>query len=404
MLENPDSFTCLHPPKDFNPADLSLPRLKAKKWEICSLALDLSGHCNLHCSYCAEAATMPRREPMTAEVLRRALLFLYQNLAADAVPALRFGSGEPLLAATLLEQCAVEAQRLSGKYPLAPPQFFLTTNGTLLNQKMLRLLSTASWHVKVSLDGPPHIHDAYRKDGKGRGTSHKAIDAVKRLFEAIGERLSITAVLSPGNDPAEVFEFCESLQAAQIELLPVAGGEEGASFTQDDLRRYRSFVAGYASDLACGRKRAVLSRFCNMLPHAMGFGVQLYRCGAGRSFYAAGPDGLLYPCFRMIGLPGFAVGSVCTSIDKSALSHFRRTTGRSITKRSACRTCWARALCNGPCFALTGLMNMEPGSASLQCIYSRIDATEAVKLVSTLQKSDPARLLTYLPADLSSVI
>ncbi len=49
-------------------------------------------------------------------------------------------------------------------------------------------------------------------------------------------------------------------------------------------------------------------------------------------------------------------------------------------------------------------MNMEPGSASVQCVYSRIDATEAVKLVSILQRSDPARLLTYLPADLSSVI
>ncbi|MEN6375212.1 MAG: radical SAM protein [Smithella sp.] len=404
MLENADSLTCLHPPKDFNPADLSLPRLKAKKWEISSLALDLSGQCNLRCSYCAEAATMPRRKPMTAEVLRRALQFFFQNLSKGAVPSLRFGSGEPLLAAPLLEQCAIEAQRLSSKYHLAPPQFFLTTNGTLLNEKILRLLSTPGWYAKLSLDGPPHVHDAYRKDGRGQGTSQKVIDAVNRLCDALGDRLSITAVLSSGTDPAEVFEFCESLNVAQIELLPVAGVRDNASFTHDDLRRYRSFVAGYANDLTHGRKRAELSRFCNMLPRAMGFGVQRYRCGAGRSLYAAGPDGVLYPCFRMIGVPDCEVGSVSSQLEKHALYHFRTTAGRSFMKRSACRDCWAQALCNGPCFAITGLMNIRPGGASIQCIYSRIDATEAIRLVSKLQRSNPERLLTYLPADLSPVI
>ncbi|NTW77117.1 MAG: SPASM domain-containing protein, partial [Syntrophaceae bacterium] len=214
----------------------------------------------------------------------------------------------------------------------------------------------------------------------------------------------ITAVLSPGADPAEVFEFCESLNVAQIELLPVAAVAESASFTIDDLQRYRSFVAGYANDLGHGRKRAALSRFCNMIPRAMGFGIQRYRCGAGRSLYAAGPDGVLYPCFRMIGVPDFEVGSVFSQIDKSALSHFRNTTGRSIMKRTACRACWSQALCNGPCFAVTGLMNIKPGSTSLQCVYTRIDATEVIRLVSKLQKLDPERLLTYLPADLSPVI
>lgn len=404
MLENFDAIACVHPPPDFDPADLVLPETPAKKWRLCSLALDLSGQCNLRCSYCAEAATMPRRKPMPSQVVSRALRFLFINIPRDASPSLRFGSGEPLLAAPLLEQAAIESRRLSDEFHLAPPQFFLTTNGTLLDRKMVQQLTSPEWHVKVSLDGPPHLHDAHRRYANGRKTSRKVVDAVKRLYEAIGERLSITAVLSPGTDPAEVFEFCESLKVAQIELLPVAEVAGSSSFTSDDLRRYRSFVAGYVRDLTRGQKRSALSRFTNMIPRAMGFGSQRYRCGAGRSLYAAGPDGSLYPCFRMVGVSDFRLGSVSSKIDERALSRFRNTIGRSFRQRTACRTCWARALCNGPCFAVTGLMHQQPGVDSIQCAYTRIDAAEAIRLISILQKTNPRRLLDYLPVDLSSSI
>lgn len=404
MLDNIDALACVHPPPDFDPDNLVLPKTHATKWRMCSLALDASGQCNMRCSYCAESATMPRRKPMSALVFSRALRFLFMNLPPNASPSLRFGSGEPLLAAPLLEQSAVESQRLSDEFRLAPPQFFLTTNGTLLDKKMLRMFTSPEWHVKVSLDGPPHLHDAHRKYADGRGTSRKVVDAVKKLYEVIGDRLSITAVLSPGADPAEVFEFCESLKVAQIELLPVAESAQGPSFTSDDLRRYRSFVAAYARDLARGHRRSALSRLSNMIPRALGFGSQRYRCGAGRSLYAAGPDGSLYPCFRMVGVPYFQVGSIFSKIDDNALSRFRQTTGRSFLKRAACRVCWARALCNGPCFALTGLMHLQPGNNSIQCAYTRIDATEAVQLVSTLQNTSPRRLLEFLPVDLSSAI
>ena len=404
MLENVDTLACVHPPSDFDPDNLVLPETRTKKWRMCSLALDVSGQCNLRCSYCAESATMPRRKSMSARLLSRALRFLFMNLPRNAAPSLRFGSGEPLLAAPLLEQSAIESRQLSDEFHLAPPQFFLTTNGTLLDRKMLRLFTSPEWHVKVSLDGPPHLHDVHRKYADGRETSREAVDAVRKLYDAIGDRLSITAVLSPGADPAEVFEFCESLKVAQIELLPVAKAAASSSFTSNDLQRYRMFIAGYARDLARGRRRSMLSRFSNMIPRTMGFGLQRYRCGAGRSLYAAGPDGGLYPCFRMVGVRDFRVGEVSSKMDENALSRFRNTTGRSFLKRSACRSCWARGLCNGPCFAVTGLMQLEPGNDSIQCAYTRIDATEAIKLVSTLQKSSPRRLLNYLPVDLSSAI
>ena len=402
MPEHSDSIDLIHPPSDFDPTDIPLPAVHGHKWTVCSLALDIAGQCNLRCSYCAESATMPKRKSMPGKVLARSLQFLYENLAPGTVPSVRFGSGEPLLAPRLLEQTAVASKRLSEKYGYRPARFFLTTNGTLLDKEILRLLSSPEWHVKVSLDGPPQVHDLHRRDAGGRGTSRKTVDAIRNLFDAIGGRLSITAVLSPGTDPAEVFEYCESLHVKQIELLPVAQKPGRSMFTDDDLQRYRNFVAGYAHDLTNGHRRAVLSRFSNMIPRAMGFGVQRYRCGAGRSLYAAGPDGGLYPCFRMIGSADMRLGSVFSEIDERMLLRFRRTTGCSFLKREACKACWARSLCNGPCFALVGLMNQRPGAGSIQCAYARIDAVEVIKMTSVLQKSNPRKLLDYLSADLSA--
>jgi len=395
MTGNTQNFACIDPPRDFDPSNLPLPEPHAGPWRMGSLALDISGRCNLRCTYCAESATLPERKPMTERALRRALHYYFEHLPRDrdATPSLRFGSGEPLLAPQRLQQAAEISGRLSAKFGYAPPLFFLTINGTLLDQKLLQMFSSPQWQVKVSLDGPPQIHDACRRDAGGKGTSHKVIEAVKKLFDVIGDRLSITAVLTPGADPAEVFEFCESLQVGQIELLPAAGK---AFFTEDDLRRYRSFVAGYARDLVHSRRRATLSRFSNMIPRTMGFGVQRYRCGAGRSLYAAGPDGGLYPCFRMIGVEAFRVGSVFADIAPQALLRFRNTTGCSFLLRRACRDCWARSLCNGPCFALTGLMNLKPGAHAVQCAYTRMDAAEAINMASVLRKKDPQRLIGYL--------
>ncbi|HLZ20474.1 MAG TPA: radical SAM protein, partial [Smithellaceae bacterium] len=130
MTENSDRFACIHPPAGFAPSDLPLPMPRSKKWTICSLALDVSGQCNLRCTYCAESATLTKRKPMTEDVLDLALNYFFDHLAPGATPAIRFGSGEPLLASHILEQASVKSKKLSEKYSYAPPQFFLTTNGT----------------------------------------------------------------------------------------------------------------------------------------------------------------------------------------------------------------------------------------------------------------------------------
>ncbi len=49
----------------------------------------------------------------------------------------------------------------------------LQTNGTLLTDEWCAFLKKNNFMVGISLDGPKEIHDRYRRDRKGNGTSIK---------------------------------------------------------------------------------------------------------------------------------------------------------------------------------------------------------------------------------------
>ena len=64
---------------------------------INSLALDVSGSCNLGCAYCAESATLPDRGKMPQWLIDLAIDRLFDWSAPFAPVSIHLGSGEPLL-------------------------------------------------------------------------------------------------------------------------------------------------------------------------------------------------------------------------------------------------------------------------------------------------------------------
>ena len=94
------------PPPGFDPDDVTPPPLAERLWPVTSLALDVSGQCNLACRYCAENATQPRRFPMSTKTLEAAWAFLFPNGQLRNGASIRLGSGEPLLNFPLLLRLA----------------------------------------------------------------------------------------------------------------------------------------------------------------------------------------------------------------------------------------------------------------------------------------------------------
>jgi len=390
------------PPPGFNPLDLKIYGYTEESHSLLSVALDVSGRCNLACRYCAEAATQPKRKPMTVEVLEAAIQLLDFHARSEIPLSIRIGSGEPLLAQSLLKHLHALLEKIPSKIDV-----YITTNGTLIDKNVADWLADTGWRIKISLDGPMPIHDTWRHDRSGRPTYKRVVQAVDLMVERCPDRTSVASVLCRGTNPADVFNEIAALGVRRIELLPVAyqlmQNEYDIRLSAEDVNNYVDFVSYYARALAQDGAgvHPVLVRFLDSVLKVMGFGNTAVPCGAGRSYACVGPDGNLYPCFRFVGIDRYIIGNIDKGFDKAAISKFQKTVGRTFHHRPLCNSCWGASICGGPCFALAEFFGTGKGEPDrLHCQYKLADARAAFYLVSYLRETDLEKLMRFLPVKL----
>jgi uncharacterized protein len=359
--------------------------------DISSLAIDVSGGCNLRCGYCAESMTLPKRPPMDRELLFRSVECLFEWSDPGAQLSIFFGSGEPLLQPESVKAVGKLARRMARKNG-RDLSLFLTTNGTLLNARIVRWLVADGWEVKVSLDGPREFHDRFRTDGMGHGTYDRIERHVRALSKKIPERFSTTSVLCQGSDPSRIFQEITGLGVRALEIVPAAA-PPGAPFLpgETEIDHYRAFILAYAKRVAKSREMPTITRFQTQLRRVLGIGNRQIACGAGRTLFAVGPEGGLYPCYRFVGLDAFKLGDLRTGLCKDAVQRFTADCARPSTERQPCGRCWASPLCDGPCFAgaaLIGEGSPPPGF----CEMVRADCEAALWLADTLRARQPKKL------------
>jgi uncharacterized protein len=338
---------------------------------------------------------------MDQATLKAALDFAFPNGRIPLNASLRFGSGEPLLAASLLRKCIESMTGTRGrKPPRRVPSIFLTTNGILIDDETAKWLKESRVNVKISLDGPRHIHDAWRITREGRGTYDRIAPAVKRVVRKMRSKVSVTAVLCQGADPKEVFDAITGLGVRRVELVPAVHHDQSIMPRPKDAARYEEFVFSHAEQYLRSRKRDIpeLVRFARKVPRVMGYDNHRTPCAAGRTFFAVDPEGDLYPCFRFVGIRGYRLGNVNSGFNKKKIMAFLKGPGRPYEKRTPCRKCWAAPLCGGPCYSCSELFGPGDGNPiELHCAYVHADAKAAVWLVQELRRQDPKRLLSFFP-------
>jgi len=144
-----------------------------------------SADCNLCCDYCfylSRAGLYPetKKHRMSDAVLER-LIKTYMGTAQD-VYSIYWQGGEPTLMGTEFFETVVEFQK---KYGSAGNRVSncVQTNATLMTDKMGALFAAYKFLVGCSLDGPPQIHNQYRRTADKRPSYKeviKGIDILKR--------------------------------------------------------------------------------------------------------------------------------------------------------------------------------------------------------------------------------
>ena len=149
--------------------------------------------CNLACPYCYQGQEK-RIEKMDVAGVERVLRFLEHSLVegknADAFSkvAISLYGGEPMMAKEALEAFCAGAYNAVRCHDL-PVFFDMTTNLTLLDDKMIDLIGRYSVETQVTIDGPQLFHDKRRIYRDGRGTFDDIVKNLQRLNDCGLSRL-----------------------------------------------------------------------------------------------------------------------------------------------------------------------------------------------------------------------
>lgn len=194
------------------------------------VVLKVAERCNLACPYCyyfyqENELHKGSAAFMSEATVRAAASFLRRGAQDHEIAHLYIGlhGGEPtLLPKARFEQiCTILRDELEG---VTTVHFGMQTNGTLLDDEWIDLIVKHQVMVGVSIDGPPHIHDATRPDHRGRGSHAAAVRGLRLLQASAAARgakpTGLLCVANPAHDGGEVVRYIvEELGVRSFNLL-----------------------------------------------------------------------------------------------------------------------------------------------------------------------------------------
>ena len=257
----------------------------------------LTGRCNLACAYCYVGKG---DGPMPLEVATGIVDFAFRNTPETEDVDIGFFGGEPLLELRLLEAIThyVEHHHC---FDAKRVKLSMVTNGTLLTPEIARFLREHRIGITVSCDGPPVVHDRFRRFPDGRGS---AAAVARGLEAALGvlERVPVNAVYRPETLDAlpEVVEHLSSVGVRQIHLNP----DFSASWTEEEVERvpriYREVADRYVRFYREGRPHFISLIDSKITVMLRGGYQPLERCRMGTGEFAFDPTGRVFPCERLV--------------------------------------------------------------------------------------------------------
>jgi uncharacterized protein len=202
-------------------------------------------YCNIGCEYCYLPDRDDRSQLPLPVVARTAEVLAGSGLLAEEIDV-RWHAGEPLsLRPDFYEAAAGTFADILG--PRVRVRNSIQTNGLFLSDSWMDLFKKWDFRVGVSIDGPAHIHDRYRKTRKGNGT-HAAVTRRLGLFADHGLEFDVISVITP-----VTLDYADDYLAYMAALAPRSIGinvEESEGPHQSSAGREAAFVERFR-DFAC---------------------------------------------------------------------------------------------------------------------------------------------------------
>lgn len=347
--------------------------------------------CNFRCSYCYE--DYENKCQLNEKSLRETLDFIFNYGKSEKI-SLNFFGGEPLLEKELIYQ---SIDYIKTHYPKRFVKYYITTNGSLIDDDFVDLMKENLFNVRLSFDGNKLTHDLNRISADGESCYEK-IEA--NIYKVQNSGLSFTVRMTiTHNTIPHMFEnicYLHEQGLSNIGMIVDVHLKLSENLKRKFEVQVEKIVDYYLQEYDKGSKIVIDQFDGKLLDFMCDFGNCFIMCDAGISNFKIMPNGDIYPCGFLTNDSQFIIGDIYGGVDiqksnKIAMSLFDK-------HDLKCAECQIKSFCHGmKCgymnFINTGKVNI-PSDSECYCEQIFYKAMERIldhyliqskeKLVSTL--------------------
>lgn len=353
-----------------------------------NLILNISHECNMECKYCfadhghfkGKAAIMSKR------VAKDSIDYWFNHLDKSRKKTnITFFGGEPLLNSEVFIYSLEYISELLKDTGIIPT-YAITTNGTLVNDDLIRTFLKFKMQPDISIDGGKFIQDKNRPLKMGFGSYDKVSENAKKL-RCYYDRLVAKITLIHEDTDKLKESVCDLWDAGFTDVVYIFAltNDKKLAITHQDIDILRKQLYDLAElmyeNLICGRP----GRLINFVD----IGYRLHNnfvkneCSFLNPFTIhVTPDGEIYKCSKMVGMKDFCMGDIYSGVQwKKFISKPKK----YLMDNVACSSCWAKRICGGGCAYANQIYNNDIDVANpLTCEEKKVQIEAAMYLYTKL--------------------
>jgi uncharacterized protein len=317
--------------------------------------------CNLDCTYCfylEKEALFPetKQHRMSPEVQEEMIRQVMQQ-SGESV-SIAWQGGEPALMGLDFYKRVIELEKKYSHGQSVGNGF--QTNGILLDREWAQFFKKYEWLIGLSLDGPKHIHDKYRKDKGLHPTFEKVEEVAKMLLEEGVAVNAMCCITDYSSDFAEeIYNYYKNLGLTWMQFIPVVETNKddptkAAPFSLSD-EKYGQFLITlfdlWLNDFKNGEPTTSIRHFESVFYTYVGLEVPecalMKECGA---YVTVEHNGNVYSCDFFVE-PKHRLGNIMQSRISDMLNSKKQTEfgkAKTVLPRK-CKFCPWYSKCFGGC-------------------------------------------------------
>ena len=341
------------------------------------LWLNISHDCNLRCEYCFGNGGDYGKKRMLMDTLtaKKCIDKWYEQVDLESpLIEVNFFGGEPLMNPDVMIYCVNYINKLFENNP-RQIRYNVTTNGTIVNEPILKLLKENNFKISSSIDGIEKIHNLKRKYASGKGSYSDIKENIKE-YKKCCPKLAAQITLVKEGIPY-LSDAVQNLWEMGINMVySNLVFSEDEEYTYEHYRIYHNEIRKLSTmtyqNLVDNKPYTYQNLVNDMFAiKTKRFSTNCFFWGGGAMIFS--PEGERYRCSRFMENEEYKLQDEIGPLSEKK------------PRVEKCSNCWAQLLCADGCVYENSVYSDNiTNPAEEWCVKIKISLEEALKLYARL--------------------